>query len=354
MAEPINLDELLNKSESVEETTSESTDQVNSEDTAIENEGSGDFVENSGSQNDETKIDENTTSGSDESSISNEDDFSDAEDQSNDLPKDSPETTEYKFKDDFIKKAVDYYEKYGNLTPFLEATSVNYDAVSDTDLLKLKFDKENSDLSPKARQRLFEKELEKYNLDSYDEDDAEVGQALLKRDAAKLRASLKEEQAQFVQSIQPSVQEQQVSKEELDAQRNESRKIIETGVSNVIKNNFIKLEANGEGINYQIADKNKVVDYALDSNQFLSTFAKDGQVDWDKWTKVVAFAENPTAFIDELIKHGKSLGRKSMEADLKNVKPIVGSSKEVVESTDFQNPFDNPVQFLKEMTISKK
>jgi len=352
MAEPINLDELLNKSQSVD-TATETNDQVNSEDNVIENEGSSNVIENE-SQNDEAQIDENTISGSDESSISNEDAHSDVEDQSNDLPKDSPETTEYKFKDDFIKKAVDYYEKYGNLTPFLEATSVDYDAVSDTDLLKLKFDKENSDLSPKARQRLFEKELEKYNLDSYDEDDTEVGQALLKRDAAKLRASLKEEQSQFVQSIQPNVQEQQVSKEELDAQRNESRKIVETGVSNVIKNNFIKLEANGEGINYQIADKNKVVDYALDSTQFLSTFAKDGQVDWDKWTKVVAFAENPTVFIDELIKHGKSLGRKSMESELKNVKPIIGNSKEVVESSDFQNPFDNPVQFLKEMTISKK
>ena len=352
MAEPINLDELLNKSQSVD-TTAETNDQVNSEDNVIENEGSSNVIENE-SQNDEAQIDENTISGSDESSISNEDAPSDVEDQSNDLPKDSPETTEYKFKDDFIKKAVDYYEKYGNLTPFLEATSVDYDAVNDTDLLKLKFDKENSDLSPKARQRLFEKELEKYNLDSYDEDDTEVGQALLKRDAAKLRASLKEEQSQFVQSIQPNVQEQQVSKEELDAQRNESRKIVETGVSNVIKNNFIKLEANGEGINYQIADKNKVVDYALDSTQFLSTFAKDGQVDWDKWTKVVAFAENPTVFIDELIKHGKSLGRKSMESELKNVKPIIGNSKEVVESSDFQNPFDNPVQFLKEMTISKK
>lgn len=353
MAEPINLDELLNKSESVEETT-DTTQQIDSEDTAIENEGGSDVIEDNGTQNDEAQIDENTTSGSDESSISNEDAPSEAESQLDELPKDSPEATEYKFKDDFIKKAVEYYEKYGNLTPFLEATSVDYDSVGDTDLLRMKFDKENSDLSPKARQRLFEKELEKYNLDSYDEDDAEVGQALLKRDAAKVRASLKDEQTQFVQSIQPSVQEPQVSKEELDAQRNESRKIVETGVSSAIKNNFIKLEANGEGINYQIADKNKVVDYALDSNQFLSTFAKDGQVDWDKWTKVVAFAENPTVFIDELIKHGKSLGRKSMEAELKNVKPVVGASKEIVENSDYQNPFENPVQFLKEMTVSKK
>ncbi len=85
----------------------------------------------------------------------------------------------------------------------------------------------------------------------------------------------------------------------------------------MINNNLIKLEANGEGINYQVADTSKIVDYAIDSSKFLSTFAKDGNVDWDKWTKVVAFAENPTQFISELIKHGKSLGRKAMEAELK-------------------------------------
>lgn len=355
MAEPINLDELLDKGDSIEETTTEVTEQSSGEDAAIENEGGDDVIENNESQQDETLIEESITEESDEETGSTGTEAStDVDNQFTEEQDTTSDKTEYKFKDDFIKKAVEYYEKYGNLTPFLEATSIDYDAVQDVDLLKMKFEKENSDLSPKARQRLFEKELEKYNLDSYDEDDAEVGQSLLKRDAAKIRATLKEEQSQFVQSIQPNVQEQQVSNEELEAQREQSRKLIETGVSSVIKNNFIKLEANGEGINYQIADKNKVIDYALDSTQFLSTFAKDGQVDWDKWTKVVAFAENPTVFIDELIKHGKSLGRKSMEAELKNVKPIVGGSKEVVETSDFQNPFENPVQFLKEMTVNKK
>jgi len=264
-------------------------------------------------------------------------------------------TAEYKFKDDFIKKAVDYYDTYGNLTPFLEATSKDYDAISDVEILKANFDKENSDLSEKARNRLFEKELEKYNLDSYDEDDTEVGNALLKRDAGKLRKALKEEQQQFIQSIQPQgqvQQEQQPSQEELEAQQAESRKIIQGGISGVVKNNLIKVEANGEGINYQIGDTTKVVDYALDSSKFLSTFAKDGQVDWDKWTKVVAFAENPTQFISELIKHGKSLGRKMMEAELKNVTPPT-NSKEVIESNENINPFDNPVDFLRGMTVKK-
>jgi len=270
-------------------------------------------------------------------------------------PTQTQPAAEYKFKDDFIKKAVDYYDMYGNLTPFLEATSKDYDAVSDVDLLKANFDKENSDLSEKARNRLFEKELEKYNLDSYDEDDTEVGNALLKRDAGKLRKALKEEQQQFIQSIQPQgqvQQEQQPSQEELEAQQAESRKIIQGGISGVVKNNLIKVEANGEGINYQIGDTTKVVDYALDSSKFLSTFAKDGQVDWDKWTKVVAFAENPTQFISELIKHGKSLGRKMMEAELKNVTPPT-NSKEVIESNENVNPFDNPVDFLRGMTVRK-
>ena len=35
------------------------------------------------------------------------------------------------FKDDYIKNAVEYYNKTGNLTPYLEATSVNYSEMSD-------------------------------------------------------------------------------------------------------------------------------------------------------------------------------------------------------------------------------
>ena len=358
----INLDELL-PSNTVEEKKprdiTPASEQVSAEDATSEEQGGGDTIEDD-STNEQNQLDESTTQEAgdvdDDVEVGNQamDTIEEEETNTEDTTQTQP-TAEYKFKDDFIKKAVDYYDTYGNLTPFLEATSKDYDAMSDVDLLRANFDKENSDLSEKARNRLFEKELEKYNLESYDEDDTEVGNALLKRDAGKLRKALKEEQQQFIQSIQPQgqgQQEQQPSPEELEAQQAESRKIIQSGISGVVKNNLIKVEANGEGINYQIGDTTKVVDYALDSSKFLSTFAKDGQVDWDKWTKVVAFAENPTQFISELIKHGKSLGRKLMEAELKNVTPPT-NSKEVIESNDNTNPFDNPVDFLRGMTVKK-
>jgi hypothetical protein len=219
-------------------------------------------------------------------------------------------------------------------------------------VLKLNFDKENSDLSEKTKARLFEKTLEKYNLEAYDDEDLEVGQDLLRRDATKIRKDLKEQQKQFIQSVQKQQEQEQIPQEELDKQILETRKQIEKGISGVVKNNLIKVEANGEGINYQIADTNKVVDYALNSSDFLSTFSKDGNVDWDKWTKVVAFAENPTQFINELIKHGKSLGRKAMEAELKNAVPL-STSKDVIETNEFVSPQDNPVEFLKGMVVKK-
>lgn len=352
----INLDELLPSETQQESTPRDITppsEQVASEDAGSQDEGDVD-VDNNESSNEEAPIDENITEGSVESETEETESIPDVETPEESFPEQSTEPSEYKFKDDFIKKAVEYYETYGTLQPYLEAATIDYDSVSDLDLVKAEFDKQNSDLSERAKNKLFEKELEKYNLDAYDEDDAEVGKALLMRDANKLRKSYKEEQQKFIQSIQPTAQEQvqQVSPEEIEAQQAQARAAVQSGVSGVINNNLIKLEANGEGINYQVADTSKIVDYAIDSSKFLSTFAKDGNVDWDKWTKVVAFAENPTQFISELIKHGKSLGRKAMESELKNVTPPT-NSKEVIENSDYSNPFDNPVDFLKGMTIKK-
>jgi hypothetical protein len=352
----INLDELLPSETPQESTVRDITppsEQAPSEDTSSEVEGTDDSIEDEFPK-EETSIDENIPEGSAEQVGEEASSVPDEEVPVGAPTDNSAEPSEYKFKDDFIKKAVEYYETYGTLQPYLEAASVDYDSVPDLDIIKAEFDKQNSDLSERARTKLFEKELERYNLDSYDEDDAEVGKALLTRDANKLRTKLKEEQQQFIQSIQPAGQEQvqEVSPEEYELQIAETRKAIQSGISGVIKDNLIKLEANGEGINYQVADANKVVDYAIDSSKFLSTFAKDGGVDWDKWTKVVAFAENPTQFISELIKHGKSLGRKAMEAELKNVTPPT-NSKEVIENSDYSNPFDNPVDFLKGMTVRK-
>lgn len=357
MAEPINLDELLSKDEPIETTeeTTAASDETSSTDDSTEDQGVDVSNEDNEPQNVEDSV-ENTTQTEDadgyaeETVIQQPDTTQETTEDS--TPEEKP-VAKYQFKDPFIEKAVQYYETYGTLQPFLRATEVDYTEMSDLEVLKVKFDAENADLSPKAKQKLFDKELEKYGLDSYDEEDKEVGEALLKRDAQRLRKTFIEEQQQFLRNVQSPQASTGPSQEELAAQQEQSRKIISEGVSAVIKDNIIKVGANGEGINYQIQDPNVVVDYAMDSNKFLSIFAKDGSVDWDKWTKTVAFAQNPTQFISELIKHGKSLGRKAMEAELKNVVPPT-INKTVVESNSIERPSDDPIAFLQGMTITKK
>jgi hypothetical protein len=360
MAEPINLDELLSKDEPIEtptEETSETSEETSSADDSTEDQGVDVSNEDNESQSVETSV-ENTTQeeysdGYAEETIVQQPDTTQEFEQEYFQPEEQP-VAQYQFKDPFIEKAVQYYETYGTLQPFLRATEVDYREMSDLEILKVKFDTENFDLNPKARQKLFDKELEKYGLDAYDEEDKEVGEALLRRDAQKLRHTFMEEQQQFLNNVQSTPQAQQgPSQEELAAQQEASRKIISEGISSVIKDSIIKVGANGEGINYQIQNPNDVVDYAMDSNKFLSIFAKDGSVDWDKWTKTVAFAQNPTQFISELIKHGKSLGRKAMESELKNVVPPT-INKTVVQSNNIERPSDDPIAFLQGMTITKK
>jgi hypothetical protein len=356
MAEPINLDELLSKNEPIETTeeTTETSEETSSADDATEVEGVDVSDEDNEPQNVEDSVDsttqEETSEGYAEETVVQEPDT--IQDDTESAPEEQPKA-QYQFKDPFIEKAVQYYETYGTLQPFLRATEVDYTEMTDLEVLKVKFDTENYDLSPKARQKLFDKELERYDLDAYDEEDKEVGEALLRRDAQKLRKTFMEEQQQFLSNVQSPQASTGPSQEELAAQQEQSRKIISEGVSGVVKDNIIKIGANGEGINYQIQDTNAVVDYAMDSNKFLSIFAKDGSVDWDKWTKTVAFAQNPTQFISELIKHGKSLGRKAMESELKNVVPPT-INKTVVESNSIERPSDDPIAFLQGMTITKK
>ena len=356
MAEPINLDDLLSKDEAIETTeeTTATSEETNSADDSTEVEGVDVSDEDNEPQNVEDSVDsttqEETSEGYAEETVVQESDKN--QDDTESAPEEQP-VAKYQFKDPFIEKAVQYYETYGTLQPFLRATEVDYTEMTDLEVLKVKFDTENSDLSPKARQKLFDKELERYDLDAYDEEDKEVGEALLRRDAQKLRKTFMEEQQQFLSNVQSPQASTGPSQEELAAQQEQSRKIISEGVSSVVNNNIIKIGANGEGINYQIQDTNSVVDYAMDSNKFLSIFAKDGSVDWDKWTKTVAFAQNPTQFISELIKHGKSLGRKAMESELKNVVPPT-INKTVVESNSIERPSDDPMGFLQGMTVTKK
>ena len=128
------------------------------------------------------------------------------------------------------------------------------------------------------------------------------------------------------------------------------RKVVRNNLKDVIKNKSVTLEVDGlDPLNYEISDTDKLIDYAVDTQKFLSHFQqKDGSVDWGSWSKTIAFIENPSGFLNEVIKHGKSLGKKAIESEIKNQEPLV-TKKEVEGESMGTSPLDDPTAFLKSL-----
>ena len=108
----------------------------------------------------------------------------------------------YKFieEDEFLKGLIDYYKKTNDLTPYLQAKSIDFSQMSDAEIMRRNLREQYPDVSDKAFDRLYQKEIvEKFKLDedAYDLEDVELGRELLKSEASKAREKYIEWQKSF-------------------------------------------------------------------------------------------------------------------------------------------------------------
>jgi len=232
------------------------------------------------------------------------------------------DSSDTQFKDDYIKNAVEYYNKTGSLTPYLEATSVNYGEMSDEQIMRRELEQANPTLSAKAIERLYNRDIvNKYSLDEdkYDQEEVELGKELLKADATKLRDKFVDEQKNFTQ---PEIEKT----EETETVDNTAQmeKWTETVTSNdftkdVLENKRILIDYNDEKFSYEVENPEELKAMTVDNNKFFALFKDDkGNVDFDKWYRVLAYASDPEVYDSSLIAHGQEIGQEKVVSDLKN------------------------------------
>ena len=247
------------------------------------------------------------------------------------------------FKDDFIKNAVDYYNKTGNLTPYLEATSVNYVDMSDEQIMRRELERANPTLSAKAIERLYNRDVvSKYSLDvdKYDEEEVELGKELLKADASKLRDKFVDEQKNFTQpEVKETEDTQTKDQEELVAKWADT--VAQSDYTkDVINNKRILVNYGDEKFSYEVENPEELAAMTVDNNKFFNLFKdEDGNVDFDKWYRVLAYAVDPEVYDSSLISHGKELGQETVVNDLKN------PAKPTKSSADYKAP-SSPLEGL--------
>lgn len=254
-------------------------------------------------------------------------------------PQPSPEPEPvrgYDFKDDFIKGVVEFYEKTGDLTPYLQAKTVDFTQMSDEEIVRRNLREQYSDLSEKAFDRLYKQKVSdafKLDADEWGEEDSELGRELLKSEAAKLRSQYQQWQQSFV-APEPEDNTQLLQQFEQEVRSNALTQSLLSDRKISIKT------ADGE-FNYEIPQAESLLDMTVDNDKFFSQFAPNGQLDYAKWYKTAAYSQNPELFERALINYGKTLGRSEVTKEIKN--PNFGGVNDVPteSSGDFKTALLN-------------
>ena len=228
------------------------------------------------------------------------------------------DTPSYNFKDDFIKGVVEFYEKTGDITPYLQAKTVDFNSMSDEEIMRRELREQYSELSDKAFDKLFKQEvIDKFKLDAdeWGDDEAEYGRELLKIQASKSREKFIEWQRNF-QAPPPAQVEDNT--QELLQQFEQSVRSNEL-TRQILEAKKISIQAGDDSFQFEVPNADALVDMTIDNDKFFSQFAQEpGKLDYNKWYKTVAYSQNPELFEKALINFGKTLGRSEVTKELKN------------------------------------
>jgi hypothetical protein len=218
-------------------------------------------------------------------------------------------TTDYEFKDDFIKGAVEYYGRTGEIAAYAR-NNVDYDKLESKDLVRLEIKKANEGLSDRAIDHLTTQEMKKFELgEDASEDDKLLQKELLDVRTGRFKGILNEDQKKFNTPETVNV----------DLEKWADNVNDDTSTKGLLSNSKIEYKHGDTPFNLDVTNPKDLVDMTIDNTSFFKMFVnKDGTTDFDKWYKVMAYAQNPESVEGLLIKHGQSIGTESVVDEIKN------------------------------------
>lgn len=229
--------------------------------------------------------------------------------------------------DEFSIGMLKYKEKTGDVTPYLEAKTVDYTKMSPEQLLRLDLKKKNEGMSERALNIKLKKEIEdKYCLDRElhpeDSDEAVLGQEQLRLDAEQVRKAFIENQKSF---------KEPESLPDLDATRKEAEmQQLKASLGNGIMNDAATVNLKkaktltfGKGeasFNYPIKNVQPLIDAAL------TTIVESGRKDLkginlNTFYKQLTYGSDPDGFEKEWADHIEAVAKKKFQKGIQNVKP---------------------------------
>ena len=247
--------------------------------------------------------------------------------------------------EDFDIELLKYKEQTGDLTPYLEAKTVDYSKFTDEQIMKHDLRQQYKGMSDKNFELLYEQKVnEQYKLDAeiHGEAAAELGRELLKLEADKKRQSLIEAQSKFKAPENPFDDTAQRQKQEQEAKYNEYKNFVNESdqTKTLLKDKKLVYGSGETAFNFNVEKPKDLVETALNPNLLFNDLVdKNGNADLAKVYKAKAYIANMDKIEQMLIAHGEKLGEKKYHDSLENP-----SKKEPTPS--IQNTELTPAQAL--------
>lgn len=247
---------------------------------------------------------------------------------------------------DFAIEVDEHISRGGQPIDYFNAKAVDWNKISDADVILGEMKKEFPDATPAQLQRLFNK---KYNqTDLNDEEEKEDGELLMKSDARRIKQAKIAEQQSFkipemATQKQDVVSEEQKQQQELfDKKQQELQQLFNNheATKSLLQSKRVAVNVGVDGarpINYNI-DPKQVMDVLFNpevNNKFGRT--KTGEPDVQLAYEMALFKMNPTQFKKDLYNAGVAAGhRKELETGQNAQKPTgtvpVGQTKTLGEA----------------------
>lgn len=243
-----------------------------------------------------------------------------------------PETKEeQKYEDERLNTLLEFMNKGGRMEDFLSTQLTNYDEMSDIDLIKAEMKALDSDLTDEDINLLFS---DRYKLDEeeFEEDQIKLSKLKLRRDAKEAKRKLVEEQKKYLVPEQkeevkqeapkeePKVEDEMLSKQELEKRNQQWIQTVNeaTSKSEPIKFN---LNDNGQSFDYTVNEESmsKVKVDMSDLSKFWNRYIKeDGTNDIEKLKKDFIILNNYENILKAAYSQFRSDGREDVLKDIKN------------------------------------
>jgi len=256
--------------------------------------------------------------------------------------------------DDYLIGAAQHYQQTGDMTPYLEVKSVDYNKLPEDKIVERKLREQyaNTGLPEEDLKMLIEDEmLNRYKQDDqFSEKEVQLGKIKMKADAAEYRKQFVERQAKFAPPPPPQREEQapEPTDEEITT-ANMQRVLADSYVQQFVKSPVIKIGEGQEAFNYQSKNPNALLGVLTDHRQTAYyTSKKDdlGRIvvdaynnpvpDYELMMEIAAHMVEGKNYNKYILNHGKSLGTKSIAEEINPTPPIQQGAPPAQELDEMQ------------------